>query len=65
MLFLSLCSLRNFSINLIILASLKREPRVIQSTSDGPSGMIYIKRTNELAIAAEYANNLNIIKLGY
>lgn len=45
--------------------SLKREPRVIQSTSDGPSGMIYIKRTNELAIAAEYSNNLNIIKLGY
>lgn len=46
-------------------SSLSREPRVIQSSSDGPSGMIYIKRTNELAIASEYANNLNIIKLGY
>ncbi|KXX71994.1 hypothetical protein [Flammeovirga sp. SJP92] len=46
-------------------SSLSREPRIIQSSSDGPSGMIYIKRTNELAIASEYANNLNIIKLGY
>ncbi|AZQ62932.1 hypothetical protein EI427_11990 [Flammeovirga pectinis] len=46
-------------------SSLKREARVIQSSTDGPSGLLYIKRTNELAIASEYSNNLNIIKLGY
>ncbi|NLR90999.1 MULTISPECIES: NHL repeat-containing protein [Flammeovirga] len=45
--------------------SLKREPRIIQSTADGPCGLKYIKRTNELAIANAYGDNLNIIKLGY
>ncbi|OHX68201.1 YncE family protein [Flammeovirga pacifica] len=45
--------------------ALSREPRVIQSTADGPAGIKYIKRTNELAIANDYSNNLNIIKLGY
>ncbi|MBB3698634.1 hypothetical protein KMW28_15250 [Flammeovirga yaeyamensis] len=53
--------------NVIIKANdaLSREPRVIQSTADGPAGLKYIKRTNELAIANDYGNNLNIIKLGY